>query len=43
MVTIAFGWVIFKILQEWVAVTGGDLGLASIPKAQIGFYVFDTQ
>ena len=36
MVTIAFGWVIFKILQEWVSVTGGDLGLASIPKAQIG-------
>ena len=33
MVTIAFGWVIFKILQEWVSVTGGDLGLASIPKA----------
>ena len=43
MVTIAFGWVIFKILQEWVSVTGGDLGLASIPKAQIGPYVFDTQ
>jgi ABC-type branched-subunit amino acid transport system ATPase component/ABC-type branched-subunit amino acid transport system permease subunit len=43
MVTIAFGWVIYKILQEWVSVTGGDLGLASIPKAQIGSYVFDTQ
>jgi branched-chain amino acid transport system permease protein len=43
MVTIAFGWVIFKILQEWVAVTGGDLGLASIPKAQAGLYVFDTR
>jgi branched-chain amino acid transport system permease protein len=43
MVTIAFGWVIYKILQEWVAVTGGDLGLASIPKAQIGPYVFETQ
>jgi ABC-type branched-subunit amino acid transport system ATPase component/ABC-type branched-subunit amino acid transport system permease subunit len=42
MVTIAFGWVIFKVLQEWVPVTGGDLGLASIPKAQIGSYVFDT-
>jgi branched-chain amino acid transport system permease protein len=42
MVTIAFGWVIFKILQEWVSVTGGDLGLASIPKAQIGSYLFDT-
>jgi ABC-type branched-subunit amino acid transport system ATPase component/ABC-type branched-subunit amino acid transport system permease subunit len=42
MVTIAFGWVIFKILQEWVPVTGGDLGLSSIPKAQIGSYFFDT-
>jgi branched-chain amino acid transport system ATP-binding protein/branched-chain amino acid transport system permease protein len=42
MVTIAFGWVVFKILQEWVAVTGGDLGLASIPKAQIGPYQFET-
>jgi branched-chain amino acid transport system permease protein len=42
MVTIAFGWVIFKILQEWVSVTGGDLGLPSIPKAQIGSYFFDT-
>ena len=42
MVTIAFGWVIFKVLQEWVSVTGGDLGLASIPKAQVGSYVFDT-
>jgi branched-chain amino acid transport system permease protein len=42
MVTIAFGWVIFKILQEWVSVTGGDLGVSSIPKAQLGTYVFDT-
>ncbi|MGE0769846.1 MAG: ATP-binding cassette domain-containing protein [Hyphomicrobiaceae bacterium] len=42
MVTIAFGWVIFKILQEWVSVTGGDLGLASIPKAQIGPWAFNT-
>jgi branched-chain amino acid transport system permease protein len=42
MVTIAFGWVIFKILQEWVSVTGGDLGLSSIPKAQLGTYLFDT-
>jgi branched-chain amino acid transport system permease protein len=43
MVTIAFGWVIFKILQEWVSVTGGDLGLASIPKAQIGPWQLDTR
>ena len=42
MVTIAFGWVIFKILQEWVPVTGGDLGLASIPKVQIGSWILQT-
>ncbi len=42
MVTIAFGWVIFKILQEWVSVTGGDLGLPSIPKMQIGGLILQT-
>jgi ABC-type branched-subunit amino acid transport system ATPase component/ABC-type branched-subunit amino acid transport system permease subunit len=42
MVTIAFGWVIFKILQEWVSVTGGDLGISSIPKAQIGEWQLGT-
>src|SRR4029077_15651858 len=42
MVTVAFGWVIFKILQEWVPVTGGDLGISSISKAQLGPYLFDT-
>jgi ABC-type branched-subunit amino acid transport system ATPase component/ABC-type branched-subunit amino acid transport system permease subunit len=35
MVTIAFGWVIFKILQEWSSVTGGDLGISGIPKPRI--------
>ncbi len=42
MVTIAFGWVIWKILQEWVSVTGGDLGISSIPKPQIGPLRLDT-
>jgi len=42
MVTIAFGWVVFKVLQEWTAVTGGDLGLASIPKMQIGPWKLQT-
>jgi ABC-type branched-subunit amino acid transport system ATPase component/ABC-type branched-subunit amino acid transport system permease subunit len=42
MVTIAFGWVIWKILQEWVSVTGGDLGLSSVPKPQIGTLRLDT-
>jgi ABC-type branched-subunit amino acid transport system ATPase component/ABC-type branched-subunit amino acid transport system permease subunit len=35
MVTIAFGWVIFKILQEWSSVTGGDLGISGVPKPRI--------
>ncbi len=42
MVTIAFGWVIWKILQEWVSVTGGDLGISAIPKPQIGSIRLDT-
>ena len=43
MVTIAFGWVIWKILQEWVSLTGGDLGISSIPKPQIGALRLETQ
>jgi branched-chain amino acid transport system ATP-binding protein/branched-chain amino acid transport system permease protein len=43
MVTIAFGWVVWKILQEWVAVTGGDLGVASVPKPQIYTLRLETQ
>ena len=43
MVTVAFGWVVWKVLQEWVSVTGGDLGIASIPKPQIGAWVLDTR
>ena len=42
MVTIAFGWVIFKILQEWVSVTGGDLGIGSIPKVRVGPWMLQT-
>jgi branched-chain amino acid transport system permease protein len=43
MVTIAFGWVIWKILQEWVSVTGGDLGISSIPKPQVGPIRLETR
>jgi branched-chain amino acid transport system permease protein len=43
MVTIAFGWVVWKILQEWVSVTGGDLGISSIPKPQIGAWRLETE
>jgi branched-chain amino acid transport system ATP-binding protein/branched-chain amino acid transport system permease protein len=42
MVTIAFGWVVWKVLQEWVSVTGGDLGLSSVPKLQIYTLYLDT-
>lgn len=42
MVTIAFGWVIWKILLEWVPVTGGELGITAIPKARIGSFVLTT-
>lgn len=31
MVTIAFGWIIWRIIIEWVPVTGGDLGISAIP------------
>jgi ABC-type branched-subunit amino acid transport system ATPase component/ABC-type branched-subunit amino acid transport system permease subunit len=43
MVTVAFGWVVWKILQEWVQVTGGDLGISSIPKPQIGDLRLETR
>lgn len=42
MVTIAFGWVIWKILLEWVSVTGGELGITAVPKARIGSFVLTT-
>ena len=42
MVTIAFGWVVWKILLEWVDVTGGELGITAIPKARIGPLVLTT-
>jgi len=42
MVTVAFGWVIWKVLLEWVPVTGGDLGITSIPKARFGGFVLET-
>lgn len=43
MVTVAFGWVVWKILQEWVSVTGGDLGISSIPKPRFGSLILETQ
>jgi len=43
MVTIAFGWIVWKILVEWVSVTGGDLGVSAIPKAQFGSLLLDMR
>ena len=42
MVTVAFGWVVWKILLEWVEVTGGELGITAIPKANVGPLVLTT-
>ena len=42
MVTIAFGWVVWKILLEWVSVTGGELGITAVPKARLGSFVLST-
>lgn len=36
MVTISFGWIIWKILMEWIPVTGGDLGIRGVPRPNIG-------
>jgi branched-chain amino acid transport system permease protein len=41
MVTVAFGWVVWKLLIAWVSVTGGDLGITAIPRPRIGPHVFD--
>jgi branched-chain amino acid transport system permease protein len=34
MMTLAFSWITWKVLLEWVALTGGDLGIAAIPRLQ---------
>lgn len=36
MVTISFGWIIWKILLEWIPVTGGELGISAIPRPRMG-------
>lgn len=42
MVTIAFGWVVWKILQKWIPVTGGSLGISGIPNARFGSLILNT-
>jgi ABC-type branched-subunit amino acid transport system permease subunit len=41
MVTVAFGWMTWKVLLNWTSLTGGDLGVASIPSMRIGSKTFD--
>jgi branched-chain amino acid transport system permease protein len=41
MVTVAFGWMTWKVLLNWTSLTGGDLGVASIPSMRIGSRTFD--
>ena len=41
MVTIGFGWMVWRVLLEWVPVTGGDLGIASIPRPRFGSYILN--
>jgi len=40
MVTIAFGWVVWKTLLGWTSVTGGDLGITAIPRPRFGSAIF---
>ncbi len=39
MVTIAFGIIVFSVLMEWTAFTGGPLGIPAIPKLHVGGWV----
>jgi branched-chain amino acid transport system permease protein len=41
MVTVAFGWMTWKVLLNWTSLTGGDLGVTSIPPMRIGSRTFD--
>ena len=42
MVTVAFGWMTWKILLNWTWLTGGDLGITAIPPMRIGADIFDV-
>jgi branched-chain amino acid transport system ATP-binding protein/branched-chain amino acid transport system permease protein len=39
MVTIAFGIIVFSVLMEWTAFTGGPLGITAIPKLHVAGFV----
>lgn len=42
MATLAFGIIIYYVLVNWSAVTGGPSGLAGIPPLKLGGFRFDT-
>ncbi len=43
MMTLAFGWAIWKVLLEWVSFTGGELGISSIPRVQLGPVILEER
>jgi ABC-type branched-subunit amino acid transport system ATPase component/ABC-type branched-subunit amino acid transport system permease subunit len=40
MVTIAFGIIVYSLLMEWTAFTGGPLGITAIPRLRLGGFAF---
>jgi branched-chain amino acid transport system permease protein len=42
MATLGFGVIVFYVLVNWSAVTGGPSGLGGIPPLALGGFVFDT-
>ena len=42
MVTVAFGWMVWKVLLNWTDLTGGDLGITAIPRPRVGAWFFDV-
>lgn len=41
MVTISFGWIVWKILLEWIPVTGGELGISNVPRPNLGPFILE--
>jgi ABC-type branched-subunit amino acid transport system ATPase component/ABC-type branched-subunit amino acid transport system permease subunit len=41
MVTISFGWIVWKILLEWIPVTGGELGISDVPRPNVGPFILE--
>lgn len=41
MVTVAFGWIVWKVALTWTSVTGGDLGITAIPRPRFAGHIFN--